>query len=500
VFVAAGFVAVQGAPSAKINISGKILELDGTPIAGATVKLTKAGQTATTDNAGAFTLNSASAVFGGEAGQPQFTPLRNGHVEIRIAESAPVTVTAFSPGGKILDKKKRFLEAGTHTVPLSAARPGVNIFKVTAGGRTVYFKGCSLDGNIWLTTPGSRIPNPALAKSASAYGPHFFADTVVVSKTGYLDYVSGIMSTDTSGLSFRMAKSDHPVFSRQHIFEPGSADFRSCHSAGVIELSDGTLLSVYFGGSRESAKDVEIRMNRKSPGGKWEPPVSVAKGMVNGSKTSTGNPSLFQERGGRLFLFYFAIPGRLLGKMKTSMDGGKTWSESRTICGGKCLAPEKNKAVQLENGTILGPTADRNGNFPGGKLMVIRSKDGGETWEGLPGVDDGEAMANDPIQPAIMILKDGRLLMMSRHSGGKIPITWSTDNGETWAPLKQSVLPANSSGVDGVTLRDGRVFFVYNHVPTKWDGKGPRNFLNLAVSKDDGKTWGAGLVLGICSG
>jgi alpha-L-rhamnosidase len=76
-------------------------------------------------------------------------------------------------------------------------------------------------------------------------------------------------------------------------------------------------------------------------------------------------------------------------------------------------------------------------------------------------------------------------------------MTWSNDNGETWSELENSVLPANWSGIDGVSLRDGRQFLAYNHCPS--DGKGPRDFLNIAVSTD-GVNWSAGLVLGFCGG
>jgi hypothetical protein len=126
--------------------------------------------------------------------------------------------------------------------------------------------------------------------------------------------------------------------------------------------------------------------------------------------------------------------------------------------------------------------------------MVVRSADGGGTWEGLPGINDGDV--DDAIQPTIMIHADGRLQMLSRNKG-LIPTTWSDDNGETWTTLKKTVLPANGSGVDAVTLRDGRQLLAYNHVPTPEGKKGNRHFLNLAVS-NDGENWSAGLVLGIC--
>jgi predicted neuraminidase len=56
------------------------------------------------------------------------------------------------------------------------------------------------------------------------------------------------------------------------------------------------------------------------------------------------------------------------------------------------------------------------------------------------------------------------------------------------------VLPNPNSGIDGVTLKDGRHLLVYNHVVTqsgKWGGRAP---LNVAVS-EDGKTWKAALAL-----
>jgi alpha-L-rhamnosidase len=181
--------------------------------------------------------------------------------------------------------------------------------------------------------------------------------------------------------------------------------------------------------------------------------------------------------------------------MRTSTDGGRTWSAAREL-GNDLMGPEKNKCVQLEDGTIMCPTADRNGQHPGGSLLVVRSFDGGETWEGQEGADDGGV--DDAIQPTIMFHTDGRLQMMSRNKGF-IPTTWSHDNGNTWSTLEKTVMPANGSGIDAVTLRDGRQFLVYNHVPTPEGNKGGRCFLNAAVS-DAGENWSAAQVIGICDG
>jgi alpha-L-rhamnosidase len=324
-----------------------------------------------------------------------------------------------------------------------------------------------------------------------------FDDSLVVTQTGYLDYQTRMYNQPkASGMVIRMAGVDHPVWSREMVFKEGTADFRSCHSSSIVELPDGTLLSVYFGGSKESADDVEVRLSRKEPGKDWEAPIALTDAPNDG--LSVENPNIFQDREGKIFVFWSSTHGNpnRLGMMKTSTDGGKTWSEAREL-GDNLMGSEKNKCVQLENGTILCPTADRNGNHPGGSLMIVRSTDGGETWEGLPGADDGDV--SRAIQPTLMLHSDGRLQMMARGRGGKIPMTWSSDNGETWSPLEKSTLPANWSGVDGVTLRDGRQFLVYNHVPTSEGSKGGRCFLNAAVS-DDGVAWSAAQVVGICDG
>ena len=52
----------------------------------------------------------------------------------------------------------------------------------------------------------------------------------------------------------------------EFVFE-SSPDFRSCHSATILELETGELLCAFFSGTKESHPDVEIRLSRKPVGG-----------------------------------------------------------------------------------------------------------------------------------------------------------------------------------------------------------------------------------------
>jgi hypothetical protein len=64
--------------------------------------------------------------------------------------------------------------------------------------------------------------------------------------------------TKASNLVIRMASVDHPVYQREFLYKEGIADFQSCHVSLIVDLPDGTLLSVYLSGCGESADDVEV--------------------------------------------------------------------------------------------------------------------------------------------------------------------------------------------------------------------------------------------------
>jgi predicted neuraminidase len=271
------------------------------------------------------------------------------------------------------------------------------------------------------------------------------------------------------------------VVRAEFIYE--KAPFPQCHASTIVETKSG-LVAAWFGGTREKNADVGIWVSRQD-GENWSAPVEVADGkQTDGKQHPCWNPVLFRPKDGPLMLFYKVgpNPSEWWGLVRTSTDDGKTWSDARRLPNG-ILGPIKNKPVQLANGDILSPTSTEN---DGWRVHFERSTDGGKTWEATPALNDGKKLG--AIQPSILFHKEGKLQAVGRTRQGKVFEMWSDDSGKTWGKMALTELPNPNSGIDAVTLADGRQLMVYNHTAV---GRSP---LNVAVS-EDGKTWKAAVVL-----
>jgi predicted neuraminidase len=271
--------------------------------------------------------------------------------------------------------------------------------------------------------------------------------------------------------------------------------FPESHAATIAETPTG-LVSAWFGGTKERNPDVCIWVSRQEKG-QWSAPQNVANGIVNDSlRYACWNPVLYQVPKGDLLLFYKIgpSPAKWKGWLKTSSDGGRTWSAAKPLPDG-FIGPVKNKPVLLANGNLFCPTSTEG---DGWKLHFEVTPDFGKTWRKVGPISDGNRNADrtlNAIQPSILTYGKGKLQILARSKDRALVESWSTDNGETWSPLAKTVLPNNNSGTDAVTLKDGRQVLVYNHVLPPGDlAKGPRTPLNLSVSKD-GKNWSAALIL-----
>lgn len=265
----------------------------------------------------------------------------------------------------------------------------------------------------------------------------------------------------------------------EFIFE--QAPFPQCHASTIVETKDGTLCAAWFGGTHENHPDVGIWVSRRIDG-TWTVPVEAANGIQNEKlRFPCWNPVLFQPQNGPLMLFFKVgkNPAEWRGEWMISEDDGQTWVDRKKLPDG-FIGPVKNKPVQLKDGTILAPSSTEN---DGWKSHFEWSCDDGKTWE--KGTPIHSAAECESIQPTILFHSDGRLQMLARNRSGNVLSAFSSDGGRSWGKVEETNLPNPNSGIDAVTLRDGRHLLVYNPTETvsgKWGGR--RNWLAVAISSD----------------
>lgn len=313
------------------------------------------------------------------------------------------------------------------------------------------------------------------------------------------------------------------------------APFTECHAATIAPNENGDLVAAFFGGTKERNPDCVIWTCRKPKNqDSWTAPEIAADGVfalsdpnasrvglsgIDSTTTVAGaglikdaasfgdlsvarrkacwNPVLFSVPGSGEMTLYYKVGssvGDWTGWKVTSRDGGITWGDRQPLPDG-ILGPIKNKPEYID-GRIVSPSS-REGK--GWRAWIELSDDGGKTWRSTGALaSDSAYLTADKsrmrpifaIQPGILRLSDGRLQILCRTRNAHLATSYSSDNGETWTPVSLTDLPANNSGTDCVTLKDGRHLLVYNDFETI-DGtpKGVRTPLCVALSDDDGKTW-----------
>ncbi|WP_419211322.1 sialidase family protein [Maribacter sp. X9] len=276
---------------------------------------------------------------------------------------------------------------------------------------------------------------------------------------------------------------DHPaIVTQEFIYELENALTPECH-ASTVEVSNGVVVASWFGGTKEKNKDVGIWVSRKIDGN-WTTPVEVVNGMQkDGIQYPCWNPVLFKPKGEPLYLYYKVGPSpqEWWGLQMISNDDGKTWSKPTLLKEG-ILGPIKNQPIQLTDGVILSPSSNEStdGNWT---IHIETSPDSAKTWTSSGPLNNPKNLG--AIQPAILNYGDGKLQLLSRTKNEVISENWSIDNGKTWGETKATALPNPNSGIDAVTLKDGRQLLVYNPTGKNWGDRVP---LSIALSTD-GKNW-----------
>ncbi len=271
--------------------------------------------------------------------------------------------------------------------------------------------------------------------------------------------------------------------------------FPQCHASTIVQTPRG-LVAAWFGGTREKNPDVGIWVSYHDGSG-WSTPRQWANGIQHkGLRYPCWNPVLYQPPGDGPTMLFFKVgpnPREWWGEVMVSYDFGRTFRHRRRLPSG-IDGPVRSKPMLMPDGSLLCPSSTEHDNdwrFHFARLTDLDHPELGAAWERY----EPKEQPFQVIQPSLIQTKDGAIHALMRSKNKRIIQSTSKDGGRTWSDLKPTVLPNNNSGIEALTLKDGRHLLLYNHiVGERSSGWGRRNTLHLAVS-DDGKVWKAAAII-----
>eukprot|EP00193_Tetraselmis_chui_P011014 CAMPEP_0177788968 /NCGR_PEP_ID=MMETSP0491_2-20121128/22451_1 /TAXON_ID=63592 /ORGANISM="Tetraselmis chuii, Strain PLY429" /LENGTH=478 /DNA_ID=CAMNT_0019310705 /DNA_START=155 /DNA_END=1591 /DNA_ORIENTATION=+ len=251
---------------------------------------------------------------------------------------------------------------------------------------------------------------------------------------------------------------------------------RMQHAPTIVEVAPGEMLAAWFGGRWEGENDAGIWLSRFQ-NGEWSEEAWQVVAPVGG--VPCWNPVLLHDPLANETVLFFKIgadPVNWHPFLMRSTDKGVTWSARQPIPR-PFLGPAKNKLLVLPDGTWLaGGSNEADESL--WTAHVEYSRDRGETWHRTADIDFPLSI----IQPTIIAV-GGSLKMLLRSAHGWTVETDSVDGGMTWSAGKNTSVKNPNSGIDAVTLRDGRILLIHN--PTRH----ARSVLTLDVSSDGGASF-----------
>jgi len=269
--------------------------------------------------------------------------------------------------------------------------------------------------------------------------------------------------------------------------------------SGVAKLDDNSIMHVYSGPlsyySPPGSTYIACRVTRDG-GRTW----STETKITTHPDCQASHPSVLRARDGAIHVLYLAFrswgwkDGNPTEKCHSdvwviqSRDGGKTWTNRQRVFEGYSGAT--NGGCQTREGHLV--FAFSHYVSDPGRLVsrAVVSRDGGKTWQqGNPLDIGGEGHHGGALEPAVIQLKDGRVWMLIRTARGQFRESFSSDGGLRWSKPKPTSIAATSAPGNLARLADGRLALAWN--PT---GCG-RSELHLAISADDGRTWGPSVAL-----
>ena len=193
-----------------------------------------------------------------------------------------------------------------------------------------------------------------------------------------------------------------------------------------------------------------------------------------------------------------------------SIDGGKTWIDKQCLLTG--YNADFMGLIQTSQGRLVVVNEHLVPELKRWVALSFASDDDGVTWKRSNSIDLGGRGHHDgALEPTVVELKDGRVMMWIRTNLGRFWKAYSDDGGIYWRCLEPSNVDASSAPSWLARLASGRLALVWNRIKAEdatevtYSGKpgcGHENNvswyraeLSIAFSEDDGKTWSQPVVI-----
>ena len=266
-----------------------------------------------------------------------------------------------------------------------------------------------------------------------------------------------------------------------------------------INLNDDRILFVYSHYTGESTSDhapAYLAGRISEDGGKtWSPDDEVI--LQNEGKMNVMSVSLVRLQNGDIALFYLRKNSTedCIPYMRISKNEAETWSEAVQCITDKegYFVLNNDRVIQLENGRLLMSVALHN--TPGGQwnnqadLFCYYSDDNGQTWTSSQKVPNTTDIVTQ--EPGVIEMKDGRIMMYIRASGGFQQMSFSSDRGENWSHIETSNIPSplSPATIEKIPGTNDWLLVWNNNDGTNSETKTHRTPLTVSISKNEGKSW-----------
>ncbi|TVP98319.1 MAG: hypothetical protein EA381_12700 [Planctomycetaceae bacterium] len=267
----------------------------------------------------------------------------------------------------------------------------------------------------------------------------------------------------------------------------------------VIALTNGSLLyattEFSMGGSDASQASI---VGRVSPDGgrTWGPSRRLQEnvGEQNVMSVTLRRMGRVTDTVRPLAMFYMVknSPRDLQLFLKLSDDEGEQFGDPiRVTTTPGYHVVNNDRITRLSTGRWLAPVASTD-DVAVTNHFVCRcflSDDEGQTWR--PGTGEVDYPQRGAMEPEVLELTDGRVLMLFRNQLGHIGSSLSEDGGDTWSEPESFGVRAPEAPA---TLRripsTGDLMLIWNdnYQPGAGHG-GKRTPLTVAISSDEGQTW-----------